>query len=198
MTNGSLSVRGRLLKAWRGEIVAGAVYDLIAQRMPDREADILRRMAEAESGHRRRLETRMEELGIEVPDPSSVRLPLWLRLQARIAPVDRLLAAREAAEDDEVDDLYKRSTGDPVTDGLLREIRKEERSHSLAVQEIRSGGEFGGGTGGRGREGNGGAVDPAPLALPGTRAQLDRILGREKWHRTVGGATYLVGLALPG
>ena len=72
----------------------------------------------------------MRELGIEVPDPASVRLPLWLRLQARIAPVDRLLAAREAAEDDEVDDLYKRSTGDPVTDRLLREIRKEERSHS--------------------------------------------------------------------
>ncbi|HUO70140.1 MAG TPA: hypothetical protein VMU39_05145 [Solirubrobacteraceae bacterium] len=37
-------------------------------------------------------------------------------MQAKIAPVDRLLAAREAAEDDEVDDLYKRSTGDPVTD----------------------------------------------------------------------------------
>ena len=62
-------------------------------------------------------------------------MPLWLRLQARVAPVDRLLAAREAAEDEEVDDLYKRSTGDPQTDQLLREIRKEERSHSLAVAE---------------------------------------------------------------
>ena len=58
-------------------------------------------------------------------------MPLLLRLQARIAPVDRLLAAREAAEDEEVDDLYKRSTGDPETDHLLREIRKDERSHSL-------------------------------------------------------------------
>src|SRR6202011_852993 len=128
------------LKAWEGEIVAGAVYELIARRLADREAEILRRMSEAESGHRRRLEQRMQELQIPVPDAASVRLPLWLRLQARIAPVDRLLAAREAAEDDEVDDLYKRSTGDPVTDGLLREIRKEERSHSLAVQDIRSGG----------------------------------------------------------
>jgi VIT1/CCC1 family predicted Fe2+/Mn2+ transporter len=116
------------------------VYDRIARRMPDRQADILRRMAEAESGHRRRLEQRMRELGIEVPDPASVRLPLWLALQARIAPVDRLLAAREAAEDDEVDDLYKRSTGDPATDRLLREIRREERSHSLAVQDLRAGG----------------------------------------------------------
>jgi vacuolar iron transporter family protein len=49
-----------------------------------------------------------------------VRLSPWLRLQAKIAPVDRLLAAREAAEDEEVGDLYKRSTGDAVTDELLR------------------------------------------------------------------------------
>jgi VIT1/CCC1 family predicted Fe2+/Mn2+ transporter len=181
----SQEVRDRLLKAWRGEIVAGAVYDLIAQRMPDREAEILRRMAQAESGHRNRLEGRMRELGIEIPDPRSVRIPLWLRLQARIAPVDRLLAAREAAEDEEVDDLYKRSTGDAATDQLLRSIRKEERSHSLAVQEIRSGGsarENGGPDGG-------GALSSAsaPLAVPGAQTRLDRILGREKWHRTGGG-----------
>jgi vacuolar iron transporter family protein len=176
-------VRERLLQAWRGEIVAGAVYDLIAQRMPDREAGILRRMADAESGHRDRLERRMQELGIEIPNPASVRLPLWLRLQARIAPVDRLLAAREAAEDDEVDELYKRSTGDPETDALLRDIRKEERSHSLAVQDIRSGDS--------GANGAPGAPGPSssttPLAVPGAQTRLDRILGREKWHRTGGG-----------
>ncbi len=174
-------VRERLLEAWKGEIVAGAVYDLIAQRMPEREAEILRRMAKAESAHRNRLESRMQELGIEIPDPATVRLPLWLRLQARIAPVDRLLAAREAAEDDEVDDLYKRSTGDPTTDKLLREIRKEERSHALAVQDIRSGAGDGAPIGG------GASMDLAPLAIPGARARLDRILGRERWHRTGGG-----------
>src|SRR5579871_3732362 len=140
MSEPPAEVRDRLLKAWRGEIVAGAVYELIAKRMDEREADILRRMAEAESGHRNRLETCMQELGIQVPDPATVRLGWWLRLQARIAPVDRLLAAREAAEDEEVDDIYKRSTGDDGTDALLREIRREERSHSLAVSEIRSGG----------------------------------------------------------
>ena len=81
----------------------------------------------------------MRELGIEIPSPDSVRLSWWSRLQARIAPVDRLLAAREAAEDEEVDDLYKRSTGDSTTDTLLHDIRKEERSHSMAVNEMRSG-----------------------------------------------------------
>ena len=44
-------VRDRLLQAWRGEIMAGRMYEAIAN---EREADILRRMADAESGHRRR------------------------------------------------------------------------------------------------------------------------------------------------
>ncbi len=175
-------VRDRLLKAWRGEIIAGDVYDLIARRMPDREADILRKMARAESGHRQRLEARMQELDIDVPDAASVHVPLWLRLQARIAPVDRLLAAREAAEDEEVDDVYKRSTGDPVTDRLLRDIRKEERSHSLAVQDMRAGS-----VGGANELRSEPASAATPLAVPGARTRLDRILGREKWHTTGGG-----------
>jgi VIT1/CCC1 family predicted Fe2+/Mn2+ transporter len=218
MSEPPAQVSERLLTAWRGEILAGAVYDLIARRLPAREAEILRKMSVAESGHRGRLEQRMRELGVEIPDPGSVRVPLWLRLQARIAPVDRLLAAREAAEDEEVDDLYKRSTGDPTTDRLLRDIRKEERSHSLAVAEIRSGGgrndlsagvdpSAGVGLSGGDGLGAGGGPDGAPppvggltpspapppdlgdgppVALPGTRARLDRILGREKWHRTGG------------
>src|ERR1700759_479826 len=147
VTDADSQGRERLLQAWRGAIVAGRVYESIADRMPAREAEILRRMAEAEGSHRRRLEARMTELGIPVPDPSSGRLSPWLRPQAKVAPVDRLLAAREAAEDDEVDDLYKRSTGDPVTDELLRGIRKEERSHSMAVQDIRSGPSDGAGPG---------------------------------------------------
>jgi VIT1/CCC1 family predicted Fe2+/Mn2+ transporter len=206
------SARERLLAAWRGEVEAGAVYELIARRMGEREADILRRMAEAEGAHRRRLEQRMAELGIQIPDPESVKVSWWTRLQARLAPVDRLLAAREAAEDDEVGDLYKRPTGDHETDLLLRDIRKEERSHSLAVREIRSGsagsdgrgvgvgggagGAAGGGGGagggaGAGGTGGGGTGGPAatsasPFAIPGAQARLDRILGREKWHRTGG------------
>ncbi|MGI8412189.1 MAG: VIT1/CCC1 transporter family protein [Solirubrobacteraceae bacterium] len=181
MSEASTEVRERLLNAWRGEIVAGAAYHLISARMEDREAKILRRMAEAESGHRRRLEQRMEELGITVPDPGTVRVGTWLRLQTRIAPIDRLLAAREAAEDEEVDGLYKRPTGDPVTDRLLRDIRKEERSHSMAVQDIRSGSADQDGAGDRPPASDG------PLAVPGARTRLDRILGREKWHQTGGG-----------
>src|SRR2546421_11834039 len=128
----------RLLEAWRGEIQAGAVYELIARRERDpKRAEILRKMAAAEGGHRRRLEARMRELGVPVPDPGTVRISPWLRLQARVAPLDLLLAAREAAETDEVDDLYLRPTGDDETDELLREIRRDERSHSMAVSDMR-------------------------------------------------------------
>jgi VIT1/CCC1 family predicted Fe2+/Mn2+ transporter len=93
-------------------------------------------------------------------------------MQARIAPVDRLLAAREAAEDEEVGDLYKRPTGDPTTDTLLRDIRKEERAHSHTVSEMRAGSVDGAGS---------------PVPVRPAQARLDRILGRESWHRTGGG-----------
>src|SRR5256885_10477243 len=127
MTAGASSeAAARLLEAWRGEIEAGAVYELIAKRERDpKRAEILRKMAAAEGGHRRRLEARMRELGIPVPDPASVRISWWTRLQARLAPIDRLLAAREAAESDEIDDRYLRPTGDEGTDALLRDIRKD-------------------------------------------------------------------------
>jgi VIT1/CCC1 family predicted Fe2+/Mn2+ transporter/rubrerythrin len=161
----------RLLRAWRGEIEAGKVYELIAEREPDpRRREILRRLAQAESRHRERIERRLTELGVPIPDPDSVRLSWWTRMQARLAPVERLLAAREAAEDDEVDDLYNRPTGDEATDRLLHEIRKEEFAHSLTVQDMRS---------------SGGAevrASPSPA-----QQRLDRILGRETWHRRGGG-----------
>lgn len=168
-------VRDRLLRAWRGEIVAGRMYELIAQRLPAREADILRRMAAAEASHRERIEQRMGELGIEIPAPGSVRISWWMRMQAKIAPVDKLLAAREAAEDDEVDDLYKRSTGDASTDQLLRDIRKEERAHSHAVSDIRAGEA---------------ATEPSPALSPTqsrAKARLDKVMNREDWHKSGGG-----------
>jgi VIT1/CCC1 family predicted Fe2+/Mn2+ transporter len=180
MSEATPEVRERLLKAWRGEIEARASYELIAKRLPDREAGIMRRMADAEASHRQRLEARMLELGVEIPSPDSVSLSWWSRLQARIAPIDRLLAAREAAEDDEVDDLYKRSTGDPDTDRLLHDIRKEERSHSLAVTDMRSG--------------NGKQPPELPAMTPGQQRaeeRLDKIRARETWHKS--GAGWISG-----
>jgi vacuolar iron transporter family protein len=130
-------------------------------------------MAAAEAGHRRRLEARMTELGIRIPDEREVRLSRWLRLQARIAPVDRLLAVREAAEQEEAGDLYRRPTGDEGTDRLLGAIRKDERSHSRAVKQLRATGD------GQQEISNAGAPSAA-------QQRLDRILGRETWHQRGG------------
>ncbi|HXW77664.1 MAG TPA: ferritin family protein, partial [Candidatus Eremiobacteraceae bacterium] len=153
-----------LLKAWRGEIEADAMYRIIAQRERDpKRAGILREMAQAESGHRVRLEARMTELGITIPDASTVRIPAWRRLQARLAPVGRLLASMEAAESTEIDDLYKTPTGDAGTDELLASIRTDEQSHAQAIRGMTSSS----GNGQRSHE----------------ETKLQRILGRERWHR---------------
>jgi len=197
---GGESVAERLLTAWRGEIEAAKVYRLIAERERDpRRAAILIELAEAEGGHRRRLEQRMAELGVPVPDPASVRISPWLRMQARIAPVNRLLAAREAAENDEVAGVYGRPTGDPDTDRLLSEIRHEESSHSVTVRQMMSS------TGaptvppGQSSPAAGMPADgdrnagrretppptPSPARGPDTtpaQTRLNRILGRENWH----------------
>jgi vacuolar iron transporter family protein len=171
------NVAGRLLGAWKAEIEASAVYTLLVKRERDqRRAAILAQMAEAEEGHRRRLEARMRELGIGVPDPKSVRLSPWLELQARVAPVERLLAAREAAEAFDIDERYTTPTGDAKTDELLAEIRAEEESHSRVVRELQHA---------PGRD------DGRNLEA---RTKLDRIMRREKWHQRgsgwIAGAIY--------
>src|SRR5206468_4270199 len=105
----------------------------VAAREDDPErAAILRRMADAEAGHRTRIEARLQSLGVAIPDPATVRLTLWTRLQIRFAPVERVLAWREALENREAEDLYRRPTGDPSTDGFLAQLRQDERSHALA------------------------------------------------------------------
>lgn len=164
----------RLLTAWRGEIQARMAYELLAARERDpNRAKILRRMADAERGHRARLEARLTELGAAVPDPASVRLPPWTRLQIALAPTEKVLAWRESLENDEVADTYGRPTGDATTDRLFQEIRKDERSHSLADDEMRSGAAAGSET---------------------PEGRLRRILGRERWHQSgsswISGAVY--------
>ena len=165
------TVRERLLQAWRGEIQARYVYEALARREDDpKRAEILRRIAAAEATHRTRLEARMSQLGIQVPDPGTVRISAWLKLQSRLAPVERMLLAREAAEDDEVVGVYGTPTGDPETDELLHSIRRDERSHSMAVNELTA---------------TPTARETADVELT-TDSRLRRILGREKWHRTGG------------
>ena len=160
----------RLREAWRGETQAGAVYRLLAERESDpRRAEIIRKIADGEAGHRQRIERRLKELGERIPPEDSVRISPWLRLQARLARPERLLASMEANEKTEIDDRYKRPTGDPDTDEVLASIRQDEQDHSRRLRTMQ-------------------ATGPGSSPVAGDpQSRLDRILGREKWHRSGSG-----------
>ena len=163
----------RLLQAWRGEVQANQMYGLLADRMGDtRRGDIIRAIAAAEASHRERIEKRLRELGQAVPDPASVRLSPVQRLQARLAPVEAVIARMEAAEEVEITDRYKRTTGDPDTDAVLEAIRIEEQGHSRSLESMEVAH----------------AAGPQPSSV---QSRLNRILGRESWHRT--GAGWISG-----
>ncbi|HKB19099.1 MAG TPA: VIT1/CCC1 transporter family protein [Candidatus Dormibacteraeota bacterium] len=164
----------RLLQAWRGEVQARMLYTILARRMGDsRRAEIIREIADAEASHRERIEKRLLELGQRVPDPSSVKLSLLQRLQAQVAPVEMVIARMEDAEEVEITDRYKRTTGDPDTDAVLEAIRVEEQGHSRSLESMEVAHR---------------ATDPAPSSV---QSRLNRILGRESWHRT--GAGWISG-----
>ena len=167
----------RLLEAWRGEVEARAVYSILAERMRDpRRAQVIRDIADGEARHRERIEKRLRELGQPIPDASTVRISTWLRLQARFAPVMRMLAHMESNEQVEITDRYKRPTGDADTDAVLAAIRTEEQGHSRSLDAIQAT--------------HGSGEPPAT----GAEGKLNRILGRETWHRTgsgwISGAIY--------
>jgi len=126
-------------------------------------------MSEAEAEHRARIEGRLRALGATLPNPDNVRLSHWTWMQIRFAPVDKVLAWRERLEDRESEGIYREPTGDPDTDVVFSRIRKDERSHALAVRDMQSVGE-------------------SEIAdLP--EGRLKRILGRETWHR--GGSSWI-------
>jgi vacuolar iron transporter family protein len=162
-------VSERLIEAWTDEVQAVVVYGLIADREPDpQRAAILRKLAEIEVSHRSRLEQRMRDLGIEIPDERSVAISQWRRLQARFAPVERLIARQEAMEQAIATEIDERPTGDADTDRLLEEIRDEETQHTVALANLRAG-----------------TLPSADTGLldDGPQVRLTRILGRERWHR---------------
>jgi vacuolar iron transporter family protein len=168
----------RLLEAWRGEVEARAVYAILADRMRDpRRAQVIREIADGEARHRERIEKRLSELGQLTPDSSTIRISTWLRLQARFAPVMSMLAHMESNEQVEITERYKRSTGDADTDAVLASIRTEEQGHSRSLDAIQATHSSGG--------------EPP---RSGAEGKLNRILGRETWHRTgsgwISGAIY--------
>src|SRR5579859_1890615 len=138
-----------------------------------RRADVIRQIAEAEGRHRERVEKRLRELSVAIPDPATVKLSWMQRMQARLAPVPRVMARMEAAEQSEIADRYHRTTGDAETDAVLASIRTEEQSHQRSLDAMQA------------------AHDKDQPPPSGPESRLNRILGRETWHRT--GAGWISG-----
>ncbi len=138
-----------------------------------RRAEVIRAIADAEGSHRERIERRLRELGQPIPDPVSVKLSFAQRLQARVAPLETVISRMESAEQMEITDRYKRSTGDPQTDAVLQEIRLDEQGHSKSLESMQVAHH---------------AAEPAATSI---QNRLNRILGRETWHRT--GAGWISG-----
>jgi VIT1/CCC1 family predicted Fe2+/Mn2+ transporter/rubrerythrin len=166
----------RLLQAWRGEVQARALYTILAERVNDpRRAEVIRAIADAEGSHRQRIEQRLLQLGQPIPDPGSVKLSLSQRLQARVAPVEMVISRMESAEQTEINDRYKRSTGDVQTDAVLQSIRLDEQEHSRSLESMQ-------------------VAHHAGEPATSVQGRLNRILGRETWHRTgtgwISGAIY--------
>jgi len=155
-------------------VQARALYLLLAARMGDsRRGEIIRAIADAEDSHRQRIEQRLREMGEPIPDPSTVKLSFLQRLQARVAPVEMVISRMEAAEEVEITDRYKRPTGDPETDAVLEGIRVEEQGHSRSLESMEVAHH---------------ADEKQPSSV---QSRLNRILGRESWHRT--GAGWISG-----
>jgi VIT1/CCC1 family predicted Fe2+/Mn2+ transporter len=118
----------------------------------------------------------MRELDIAIPDASAVHLSPWQRLQIRVAPVERVLASREAAEKDEITIGYGLPTGDDSTDALFSSIREDERSHARNISALT------------------GQVPLTKSAGASPKKRLDQILARESWHQRgsgwISGAIY--------
>jgi VIT1/CCC1 family predicted Fe2+/Mn2+ transporter/rubrerythrin len=182
VSDAASGIRVRLLAAWRDEVEASIFYELIARRESDPyRAEILGRLAAAEGTHRDRLERRMAELGIAVPDRGSVKLSRWHRLQARIAPVDSLLARQESFELQVADAIEQRPTGDLETDRMFEQMRVEEQTHTRAIGQLRAG--------------TVSALEPPEITPAGPAVRLKRITGRERGHR---GATGWIPGAIYG
>ncbi len=119
------------------------MYLILAARMRDgRRGEIIRAIADAEASHRERIEERLRAMGEPVPDASTVKLSLFQRLQAQLAPVEAVIARMEEAEE-------------------------------LALESMEVAHHSG---------------DRVPSSV---QSRLNRILGRESWHRT--GAGWISG-----
>ena len=143
-----------LQKMWRKEWEAAQAYRLAAhQERDERRRAILIKLAEVEEGHAASWDAKIKSLGGLVP---TERPPVPASM--RFAPPEVILQKMEE-EEEKAEAAYKEISAelaDDETRALIKQMVVDEAGHASAMRVL------------------------APGAA--TRSNLDRILGRERWH----------------
>jgi len=164
-----------LQRNWAAEMHGARMYRELAEaEKNERRKAVLVRMAEAEERHAARWQAKLAELGAK---PLELGDSLFAKLRRRMMRIGGTAAAigrMEATEDRDIaryaDQQKKLAERDPQVQQLFHDVELEERAHARALGAMQE--EDAGGT---------------SAASGGPRGQLDRILGREKWHGRGGG-----------
>jgi VIT1/CCC1 family predicted Fe2+/Mn2+ transporter len=146
---------------WRAEVETAQTYrDLAKQESDEKRKGILLRMAEAEERHAQRWETKLRDLGEELPvlkDTIGRRLNRWWnKIAGANIAIRRMEAAEERHEAEFREQADRALAGEQDVQEFLRQSALEEKAHARALN--------------------------AMAAPPGPKTALDAILKRERWH----------------
>ncbi|SRR6266571_3453634 len=153
-----------LKQNWQREMEGVRTYsDLVKRERDPTRRKVLQKLADAEARHAEKWERKLIELGAEPPKEErtlAMRFQGWLRRQLGTEAALRQL---EGEEDKDIAryEAHARTFNDAEIQGMLREVRREEQSHSRVIREI---------------------VSPI-----GPQGILDVMLRRERWHKRGGG-----------
>lgn len=154
-----------LQQNWLAETEGAHTYRALAQQEEDpTRQEILLEMAEAEESHAAKWEKRLHDLGAQPPVPHAT---LAQQVRERMLKGGGSLAIIRRMEADEDRDIARyqqqlTQLGDPESERIIREALADEKQHRQRLNAI-----------------------VGPQDSPETA--VDRILKREKWHRTGGG-----------
>ncbi len=150
----------RLQGFWKDEVEASAVYERLAEAVGEGEKrELLLQMRDTEARHAKRWETRIAELGGQLPAAPSGWKARWLGWLARLTGPERVFQRLEVVERSAAAE-YGIGMGGSVSGQIAREVQADEKEHAATLRAL-----------GRGQ-----------------REGVEAILGREKWHGTGGGA----------
>ncbi len=159
-----------LMKAWRREQASQRIYQALAQREADpNRKKVLHKLAASEQKHGEQWATRLQELGVTLPEYRETvgeRLWRWVLVQSG---TENALQRIESAEEDDTA-FYEQllaSAPEQADRQAISKAMHDEQVHQQVTGQV--------------------LAEPPPPEHTGPQGRLDYILGREKWHHRGGG-----------